>query len=90
MRKQGQTASVWCGRRMGLTKELGRVAGVGAALRAWFCVFSQMVQLQTAAKGGVWVNQTSSGPAAFLAAVPVTVRLQGELGKLTPKSEVLH
>ena len=58
---------------MGLTKELGRVAGVGEELRVWFCVFSQMVQLRTAAKGWVWVPQTSCIAAAFLAADSVTV-----------------
>lgn len=79
LRKQGQAASVWCDQQMGLIKELGRVAGVGEELRVWFCVLSQMVQLQTAAKGGVWAPKTTSIPAAFLAAVPVTVRLQGEL-----------
>lgn len=96
LEKRGQTASVWCDGHMRLTKELGGAAGVGEEPGVWVCVFSQMVQLWTAARDGVWVPQTSSVPAASLSAVPVAVWLQDKLSCLfsvepvPKKKEVLH
>lgn len=92
LRNEDKQLSVWCDGHMRLTKELDGAAGVGEEPGVWVCVFSQMVQLWTAAKDGVRVPQTSSVPAASLSAVPVTVWLQGKLSCLfsvepTPKKK---